>query len=64
MLTAMADSRDPHEIDLAELFPSLPPERRQEMRDFLDGYCEIAYEIFERLERERSTGIDVPRPAS
>jgi hypothetical protein len=28
------------------------------MRDFLDGYCEIALQVFERLERERLSGID------
>jgi len=28
------------------------------MRDFLDGYCEIALQVFERLERERLSSID------
>jgi hypothetical protein len=55
----MSMPRDPHEIDLAVLFPSLPQDRRKEMRDFLDGYCEIALQVFERLERERSSCIDV-----
>jgi len=54
----MAETRDPHEIDLAELFPSLPPERREARRDFLDRYCEIAYRVFERLERQRQEGVD------
>lgn len=45
--------RDPHNIDLEIPFASLPPESRQEMRDFLEDYCSIALEIFERLERER-----------
>lgn len=60
----MPNLRDPHETDLAELFPSLPPERRQEMREFLDGYCEIAYQILERLEHERSSGVDLPSESS
>ena len=54
----MTSPRDPHEIDLGLLFPSLPEDRREEMRDFLDGYCEIALQVFERLERERLSGID------
>jgi hypothetical protein len=58
------DSHDPHEIDLATLFPSLPPDRREEMRDFLDGYCKIAYQVFERLERERQAGIDLSQESS
>ena len=52
--------RNPHEIDLAVLFPSLPEEIREEMRDFLDGYSEIALQVFERLERERNSRIDPP----
>jgi hypothetical protein len=58
MMHAMTVPRDPHEIDLALLFPSLPEDRRGEMRDFLDGYCEIALQVFERLERERLPRID------
>jgi hypothetical protein len=60
----MSLARDPHEIDLTVLFPSLPEDRRQEMRDFLDGYSEIALQVFERLERERSSNIDVPSETS
>ena len=60
----MTEPRDPHEIDLGVLFPSLPEERRGEMRDFLDGYCEIALEVFDRLERERSSNIDGSHKAS
>jgi hypothetical protein len=57
-MVAMTLPRDPHEIDLALLFPSLPENRREEMRDFLDGYCEIALQVFERMERERRSSID------
>jgi len=49
---------NPHEIDLAQLFQSLPEDRREEMRDFLDDYCEIALQVFERFERERNLRID------
>jgi hypothetical protein len=60
----MPAPRDPHEIDLELLFPSLPEDRREEMRDFLDGYCEIALQIFERIERERPSNIDRPHQNS
>jgi hypothetical protein len=60
----MSLPRDPHEIDLAVLFPSLPEHRRKEMRDFLDGYCEIALQVFERLEREGNSRIDTSQRAS
>ena len=60
----MTPPRDPHEIELSLLFPSLPENRREEIRDFLDGYCEIALQVFERLERERLSGIDPPHQSS
>jgi hypothetical protein len=60
----MTVPRDPHEVDLSFFFPSLPEEQREEMRDFLDGYCEIALEVFDRLERERSSNIDGSHKAS
>jgi hypothetical protein len=60
----MLEHSDPHEIDLAVLFPSLPSDRREEMRDLLDGYCEVAYRVFERLERERRTDLDPTRESS
>ena len=58
MMFEMIAPRDPHEVDLALLFPSLPEHRREEMREFLDEYCEIALQVFERLERERFPSID------
>lgn len=58
----MATPRDPHEIPLEQLFPSLPAEQRIEMRDFLDDYCEIALQVFERLEHERRSNVDMPKP--
>lgn len=57
-MPGMTPPRHPHEIDLSVLFPSLPEDRREEMREFLDGYCEIALQVFERLERERLSSID------
>jgi hypothetical protein len=43
---------DPHDIPLEELFPELLPEKREEMRQFLDDYTELALRVFERLERD------------
>ena len=60
----MPDIFDPHEIDLAILFPSLPASRREDMRDLLDGYCEVAYQVFARLERERHSEVDPQREIS
>ena len=60
----MSDILDPHEIDLAVLFPSLPADRREETRDLLDGYCEVAYRVFARLERERRSAVDPLRESS
>jgi len=31
-----------HTISLERAFPRLKPEEREAMREFLDGYCEIA----------------------
>lgn len=49
----MIAPRDLHVIDSEKVLPSLPESEREEMRAFLDDYCEIAFQVFERLERER-----------
>lgn len=54
----MTEPRYSHENDLGEALPPVPAEHREAMRDFLDRYYEAAYQIFERLERERKAGID------
>jgi hypothetical protein len=54
----MSATRDPHEVELDDMFPSTPIERRRDMRDFLDEYCEFALQVFERLERQRREDID------
>lgn len=60
----MPPAIDPHDFDLGLLFPSLPEDQRADMRSFLDGYCEVALEVFERLERDRRSGIDPSPPNS
>jgi len=54
----MTYPQDPHTKNLAELFPSLSDDQRKEMRDFLDEYCTIALQIFDRLNREKNDPID------
>jgi len=56
----MTYPQDPHTKDLAELFPSISDDQRKEMRDFLDEYCAIALQIFDRLKREQNESIDTP----
>jgi hypothetical protein len=47
---------NPHDIPLEKSFPHLKPEERGAMREFLDGYCEIAWQVWERLEDECAVG--------
>jgi hypothetical protein len=47
--------QDPHDTPADQWFPSLPHEMRQEMMDFLDGYCEVAFQVWTRLEEECTT---------
>ena len=55
---------DPHDVPLEDLFPNLKPEKREAMRDFLDGYCEIAWQIWNRLEEERASHpVEIKRVA-
>ena len=61
---AMPDVFDPLVIDLAILFPSFPASRREDMRDLLDGYCEVAYRVFARLEQDMRSEVDLPREIS
>ena len=64
MVSDMAEPIDPHELDLADIFPTLAAERREEMREFLDRYCEIAYRVFERIEVAHRLGLDPPEESS
>ncbi len=45
-------------ITVSELFPDLPEEQLNEVRETLDEYCKLLLQIFERLERERRRGFD------
>jgi hypothetical protein len=40
------------------MFPDLSEEKRLEVQEVLDGYCEILLRIYERLERERKEHFD------
>ncbi len=41
------------EITIADLFPELSPGEQDEVREALDEYCELLFQIFERQERAR-----------
>jgi len=42
------------------MFPDLSEEKRREVQEALDGYCEIVLRIYERMERERRQRFDDP----
>ena len=52
----MNEPIEPEETEFRDLFPALSEERRRAKREFLDGYLEVALQIFERLEKEQKTG--------
>ena len=43
---------------LREKFPGLPDEDLEEIKNFLDEYCELLLRIFHRLEREAGSDFD------
>ena len=45
-------------ITIADLFPDLSENQLKEVRETLDRYCELLFQIFERLERERRNTFD------
>jgi hypothetical protein len=49
-------------VTVSELFPDLAPQQLNEIRDALDDYCRLLFQIFERLERERRGTFDDDRP--
>jgi hypothetical protein len=60
----MASPREPKEITVAGLFPSLSESEVKEVQDALDAYSGLALQIFTRLERERREPFDGPASAS
>jgi hypothetical protein len=45
-------------INVSDLFPDLPEQQLNEVRETLDDYCGLLLQIFERLERERDRDFD------
>ena len=45
-------------INVSDLFPDLPEQQLNEVRETLDDYCGLLLQIFERLERERGRDFD------
>lgn len=57
--TGNAHDRSGHETHaLRTLFPILSEGQLSDVAEVLDGYCEIAWRIYERLEREQPEAID------
>jgi hypothetical protein len=54
----MNETSEPEEIEIRDLFPALSEEQLKAKRAFLCGYFEIALQIFQRLEKQRSQAID------
>jgi hypothetical protein len=46
------------EPSMRELFPNLSEEQLKEVEETLHGYLEVAWRIYERLERERPDVFD------
>ena len=51
-------------LPLRDLFPELSEEQLKEVEDIFYGYLEIAWRIYERLERERSGVFDTEKHSS
>ena len=51
----MTEPIEPADAEFRELFPALSEEQLTTKREFLDGYLEVAFQIFERLEREEKS---------
>jgi hypothetical protein len=59
-----ASPREPKEITVADLFPSLSESEVKEVQEALDAYSGLALQIFTRLEREQRERFDGPSTAS
>jgi hypothetical protein len=49
---------------LHENFPKLSGREIQSLHEFLDGYCDLLWRVFDRLERETNPGFDQRLDAS
>jgi hypothetical protein len=56
--------KEPKTITVSDLFPDLPEEQLNEVRETLDDYCRLLLTIFDRLERERGSDFDGDLPGS
>jgi hypothetical protein len=56
--------KEPKAITVSDLFPDLPEEQLNEVRETLDDYCRLLLTIFDRLERERGSDFDGDLPGS
>jgi hypothetical protein len=54
----MGDNPKREDFSIRSLFPDLTEEQLGEVQETLHGYLEVAWGIFQRLERERSDVFD------
>ncbi len=55
----MIDSTE-RQAAIRQMFPDLSEEKRREVQEALDSYCEVVLHIYERMERERRQRFDDP----
>ena len=46
------------ELELHDLFPKATNDQLSEIAEVLDGYCEVVWRVYERLERKHPELID------
>lgn len=64
MANTQPDTSEQEKRSLRELFPDLSGEQLQEVEEAFYGYLEIAWRIYERLERERPEFFDTLKDTS
>lgn len=57
-------TKEAKEVTVADLFPGLSENDLKEVEEAMDAYCNLALQIFTRLERERREPFDGPSHAS
>jgi hypothetical protein len=64
MTNATSENSKQGKPALRALFPDLTEEQFGEVEETLHGYLEVAWQIYQRLERERPEGFDRLQPPS
>ena len=61
---SIESERKPKGITVADLFPGLTENEFEEVQEAFEAYCNLALQIFTRLERERREPFDGPTTGS